>query len=370
MGSVSKAFLAASIMKMVQDGHLRLNDSAFQVLGYFNSNGEGRALRDYDPVNGAAVRARVAPTLAFVTIQSLLNMSSGLPETVPVESSTFPPPAGKKHLVQPVIYVAGSYAALGFAGAIRKLPYRGAPASVEQQIDDYVYSFSKNGFHLVKPGSYAYSDTGYAVLGAVAQRLAQKFYHMNYAQFLQTYILGPMGIAPPLSNPPADTAMAGVGKTLKENRYPTEVQYFANGKQPPAPSIFPNHHATKLPSRRAKQSPSRTAASSICRRISARGPGRHTARAGQVLSQPLRGLRRRDDRPAPALDGARDGRRGHRHSGRPATMFPPSTTPQIPPVPTRRRAGGGSGGKSLRAQALPTARAPGRRMAACRGRWP
>jgi CubicO group peptidase (beta-lactamase class C family)/subtilisin-like proprotein convertase family protein len=242
VASISKPMTAAAIMLLVQDGHLQLSDRAFQVLGFFNAQGNPVPLSGYDPVTGKAVTVLPSPALYGITIQSLLNMSSGLPQNMPVQSSTFPNAPNA-----PVIFTGGNYAALGFAGAFVSPPYQGPPASVYQQIRYYVYAFSKNQMSLTGPGTYAYSDTGYAILGAVAETLSEQLYGLSYPQYLQQYILGPMGISAPSANPAPGTPMVGLAHTLQSQAYPTEVAYYPNANESPTPSVFPNPTATAPP---------------------------------------------------------------------------------------------------------------------------
>ena len=165
-GSVTKVFTAVAIMKEVQDGQLSLSDRAFQILGYFDANGHPSPQTGRDPVTGNPVTFLPSQQLYRVTIQSLLNMRSGLHLSVPVESSTFPVPPGKSHLSAPMIDVPGSYAALSYSSA----PPYATPASVDQQIAYYVYSFTTNRLSLNDPGTFLYNDTGYAVLGRSRRR--------------------------------------------------------------------------------------------------------------------------------------------------------------------------------------------------------
>jgi CubicO group peptidase (beta-lactamase class C family) len=243
VGSVTKVFAAVAIMKEVQDGKLSLSDRAFQILGYFDTDGNPIRQDGRDPVTGKRVSFLPSKDLDRITIQSLLNMSSGLPMAVPVESSTFPAPPGKAHVIAPVLYVAGSYAALSYSS---NPPYA-TPASVQQQLAYYVYSFSKNHMTLDDAGKFVYSDTGYAVLGAVAAAISERSYHLTYTHFLNHEILNPLGISRPLPNPPPDTPMAAIARTRESGRYRTEVAYYANSNEPPARSIFPNPKATRPP---------------------------------------------------------------------------------------------------------------------------
>src|SRR5262249_50103761 len=151
----------------------------------------------HDPNNpGNTVQAALPKALFGITVRDLLDMSSGLPLTVPVSSTTFPSAANDQ-----VIYLAGSYAALTFAGG----PPDTAPADVNQQINYYLYqvsaAFAANPvvYHgpnavnlqadgdvvLLTPGRYyLYSDTGYAILGAIDQAIISAHYGLSYADYL------------------------------------------------------------------------------------------------------------------------------------------------------------------------------------------
>src|SRR5262249_35773384 len=60
---------------------------------------------------------------------------------------------------------------------------------------------------------------------------------LSYMDYLQTYVLGPMGIAPPMAAPVTDDAMVGLGHTLESQKYPADVTY--ESKNSYQPSIFP-----------------------------------------------------------------------------------------------------------------------------------
>jgi CubicO group peptidase (beta-lactamase class C family) len=129
VGSVSKAFAAAAVMELVQDGKLGLDASAMSVLGYARD----RAVSGYDPVTLKPVGTPPAPGLFDITVEQLLNMTSGLPNSVTIASRTYPKAAPDLPL-----YNAGSYAALAFAG---RPPYQ-QPATAEQQWNYAVYEIS------------------------------------------------------------------------------------------------------------------------------------------------------------------------------------------------------------------------------------
>jgi CubicO group peptidase (beta-lactamase class C family) len=243
IASIAKPFTAAAIMSLVQQGHLSLSAKPFQILGFFTARGKPVRLTGYDPVTGARVSVSPSPALLNVTVQSLLNMGSGLPLNIPVRSATFPT-AQTNH----VEFTQGSYAALAFAGAFQNPPYTGPPASVYQQIAYYVYAFSHYNLSLVNRGTYNYSNTGYGILGGVADTVSERVYGLHYADYLQKYILTPMGISAPLSSPrPGGTAVLGIAHTRRSQAYPREVTYYADPTEPPRTSIFPNPTATIAP---------------------------------------------------------------------------------------------------------------------------
>ena len=86
IGSVSKAFAAAAMLDLVQDGKVSLGDSAMSVLGY----SPDRRVTGYDPLTLKRVGVRPTPGLFNITVEQLLNMTSGLPNRVRVASQTYP----------------------------------------------------------------------------------------------------------------------------------------------------------------------------------------------------------------------------------------------------------------------------------------
>jgi CubicO group peptidase (beta-lactamase class C family) len=245
IGSVSKTFAAAAVMVLVQDGRLSLDDSAMSLLGY----SPDRLVTGYDPLTQQPVSALPTPALFKITVAQLLNMTSGLPNDVTVASQTYP-----RAPSAPPIYNEGSYAALAFAGGP---PYH-QPATAQQQWNYAVYEISADiTTHplthgdstpnvLSPPGkTYDYNDLNYTVLGLIVSKLAQQDYGLSYMGYLQTYVLGPMGIAPPMAQPVTNDAMVGLGHTLLSQRYPTEVTY--KSKSLPQPSIFPAPARTMAP---------------------------------------------------------------------------------------------------------------------------
>jgi CubicO group peptidase (beta-lactamase class C family) len=246
IGSVSKAFDAAAVMRLVQDGKLSLDASAMSVLSY----SQDRPVTGYDPLTRKRVSVLPDPALFDITVEQLLNMTSGLPDAVNVASRTYP-----RATPALPIYNAGSYAAIAFAG---RPPYH-QPATAQQQWNYAVYEITANmkahpalAHHdptpsaLGPPGeNYDYNDLNYTVLGLVVSELAQRDYGLSYVGYMQTYVLGPMGIAPPIAQPVANDAMVGLGHTLESQRYPTEVTYESNSSD--QPSIFPDARRRRAP---------------------------------------------------------------------------------------------------------------------------
>ena len=292
IGSITKVFTAVAIMKEVQDGQLSLSDRAFQILGYFDADGRPILQTGRDPVTGDPVSFLPSEKLDSITIQSLLNMSSGLPQSVPVQSSTFPVPPGKARLEDPVIYVPGSYAALTYSSNPR---YK-LPANVDQQLAYYVYTFTTNRLDLQDPGTFDYSDTGYALLGAIAAAVSEKHDHLPYNVLLKQDILKPLGISGPLLKPPPETPMAAIARTRAVGRYPTEVFYYSNKSEPRQTSIFPNPKATEPPFAPKKLVPQPNGGQLYLREPFWRGrPHGQPARAHRVIRRAVRRVQRQHD---------------------------------------------------------------------------
>lgn len=260
LGSVSKSFCAAVVMKLVQDRQLNLDDSFLRVLGFVPN----QIISGFSPQDGVTPVGAALPAALFkITVRQLLGMTSGLPLNVPVESVSFPNLPALEKLSQ-TIYTPGSYASLTFA---HKPPYTLGPANVEEQMRYFLYQVSRefainpvvydkadgvakqaaNDVILLKPGRfYVYNDTDYALLGWLAETVAMRAYGDNYAEYLQEKVLTPMGISAPTANP-ATNAMVGIGHTRENEAYPTEVFYHTYPNEGPGISIFPDPAKTTAP---------------------------------------------------------------------------------------------------------------------------
>jgi CubicO group peptidase (beta-lactamase class C family) len=242
LASLSKPFVGAAVMSLVQDRVIKLTDNPFLLLGYH----PGQTISGLSPLNPllpplsatlpTGVSGRPAP-LFDITIQNLLQMQSGLPGAVPVTSGTFPDAADG-----PVYQKEGSYAALAFAG----VPPYGTPADDRQQLNYYLYQVAANPGLLQPPRqTYDYEDWNFQLAAMVVDRYSGGLGYMGY---LQQKVLGPMGILPPSPpGPAAGAAMIGPSHTLQSQNYPTEVTYYMPAGTPTTTSILPDPNKTVAP---------------------------------------------------------------------------------------------------------------------------
>ena len=145
IGSVSKTFTAVAILELVQQGKLQLSQSAFGLLP------------NLTPVSGATVK----PQLASVTVQELLNMTGGWDRSIVPDA------------VDNTLVIAN---ATGFANPLS------CPEVIQYQLGQPLQH---------APGStYAYSNFGYCVLGAIIEQVGG----MDYVDFVRQNVLTPLGI--------------------------------------------------------------------------------------------------------------------------------------------------------------------------------
>ena len=180
IASLSKPLTSAAILKLVEEGRLRLDDKAFERLG------------DLKPRPGASVN----PDLRRITIRNLLQHSAGWDR-----DKSFDPMFQSREIA----------AALGVP------PPAGAEAIIRYMLDKPL-QFS--------PGtSYAYSNFGYCVLGRVIEKTTGE----RYEDFVRDRILRPAGV----------TSMR-LGRTRPRDRAPGEVLYYGFPGMGLAPSVFPS----------------------------------------------------------------------------------------------------------------------------------
>ena len=181
IASDTKPITAVAILRLVEDGHLSLDDSAFAFLD------------DLKP----PANASVDPRLADVTIQHLLQHTGGWDS-----ARSFDPQ-----------YPPFTFWAAGVLGI-------DAPPSAEQ-----IIRFMMSQPLDFAPGTrYAYSNFGYNVLGRIVERRSGT----TYAEYVQQQVLAPAGI----------TDMR-LGRTRAEERAPGEVAYVNLPGQALVPSVYP-----------------------------------------------------------------------------------------------------------------------------------
>jgi uncharacterized protein (TIGR03437 family) len=145
LASVSKTFTAIAIMKLVEEGKIQLDQSAFALMP------------DLTPLSGATLN----PQLSAVTVRELLNMTGGWDRSIvpdPIDDTTE-------------------------ISAASGLPL---PISCPQVIQ---FQLGRPLQHA--PGTtYAYSDFGYCVLGQIITEVSG----MSYENYVRQVVLTPLGI--------------------------------------------------------------------------------------------------------------------------------------------------------------------------------
>jgi N-acyl-D-amino-acid deacylase len=188
IASVSKPITSVSIMKLVEEGLLQLDDRVAPLIAYLT------------PAPGATVD----PRWEQITIRQLLNHTGGWDRDKP--NGGFDP------MFRPAIAAAA-------VGAP-------APASAET-----VIRYMKGMPLDFDPGTkFVYSNFGYAVLGRVIERLSG----MPYEEYVRARVLQPVG-----------AHRTRQGRTRKSGALPDEVKYYLPGEPgmgltaPLVPSVFP-----------------------------------------------------------------------------------------------------------------------------------
>jgi len=188
IASVSKPITSAAIMKLVEEGKLRLDDRVAPIIA------------DLAPAPGATVD----PRWEQITIRHLLNHTGGWDRDKP--NGGFDP------MFRPAI-----------AAAAVNAP---APASAET-----IIRYMKGMPLDFDPGEkHVYSNFGYAILGRVIERLSG----MPYEDYVRARVLQPVG-----------AHRTRLGKTRLSGALAGEVKYYLPGEPglglsaPLVPSVFP-----------------------------------------------------------------------------------------------------------------------------------
>jgi len=186
IASLSKSLTAAAILKLEEEGRLKLDDRAFQIL------------RDLKPRPGA----KINPQLAQITLRQLLQHTGGWDR-----DQSFDPMFRSREIAQ-TMGVPSPADATTIVRYMLDQPLQSAP-----------------GTH------YAYSNFGYCVLGRVIEKVTGE----RYEDFVKTQILRPAGIT-----------CLRLGHTLENERAPREVRYYSFPGAGLGPSVFPGGPA-RLP---------------------------------------------------------------------------------------------------------------------------
>jgi CubicO group peptidase (beta-lactamase class C family) len=192
IASVSKPITAVAVMKLVEEGKLKLDDRVAPLIAHLN------------PAPGATVD----PRWEQITIRHLLNHTGGWDRAKP--NGGFDP------MDRPVV-----------AAAAVNTP---APASAET-----IIRYMKGMPLDFNPGErHVYSNFGYAILGRVIERLSG----MRYEDYVRARVLQPVGANRTRS-----------GKTRMNDALPDEVRYYVSGmglNAPMVPSVFPGEGSVPL----------------------------------------------------------------------------------------------------------------------------
>jgi hypothetical protein len=255
IGSTGKTFVATALVSLeqqlrtilMQPNYSLLDQPAFSLLGY----SAGQTVQGFDPLNpGNMLSATVPANLFNVTVADLLHMQSGINgDATNVASQSFPD-AKTGFLFSNL----GSYAALQFAGPPPQGQGYAQSANVPQTINYLVYQIAANVSGVFTPArvglGFDYQDMNFELGADIVDTLAVKYnLAVSYGDYLQRYVLGPLGIqAPPAQGTPATNALFGPEHSEQSQSFPTEVTYY---REPPGPpniySVTPDPSRTKAP---------------------------------------------------------------------------------------------------------------------------
>jgi N-acyl-D-amino-acid deacylase len=180
IASISKTITAVTILKMVEDGLLSLDDRAFKILDNFQA-------KRYSSVD---------PRIYYITIRDLLQHSGGWD---PERSWLYP------------MFMSYEIA--------KEMRVRG-PADTS----DIIRYMMGQPLDFSPGGRYAYSNFGYCVLGRIIEKITGE----NYDDYLKRRILRPIGIK-----------KMAIGHTLLKDRIANEVRYYDYPGASLTWSVFP-----------------------------------------------------------------------------------------------------------------------------------
>jgi CubicO group peptidase (beta-lactamase class C family) len=182
IASVSKLITATAVLKLVEDGKIRLEDKVFGREGWLN---------DSVFLNFRDKR------IERITVNHLLTHTSGW------NHRRYDPVFGP-------LVIAARYRKEGTVETEDLIRY-----TLEQKLD-------------FEPGTkYSYSNTGYCILGKIIEKASG----MPYEDYIQFALLHPLGIY-----------NMQIGKSFPEEMPVREVMYYINGKL----SLYPAYDGSKL----------------------------------------------------------------------------------------------------------------------------
>jgi N-acyl-D-amino-acid deacylase len=145
VASLSKPITALAILKLIEEGKLKLDDPAFALLAHIRP----------------PAWARVDPRLRFITIRQLLNHTGGWNRSISGDPSNWGPMIARK---------------------------LGVPEPITpEQFVTFIYSMRLD----FNPGTEArYSNIGYIILGQIVEKVSGQ----SYDEYVRKNVLEPIGI--------------------------------------------------------------------------------------------------------------------------------------------------------------------------------
>ncbi len=188
IASVSKPLTAIGIYKLIEEGNLKLSDKVF---------GNDAIFKDHE----AYLNANISDQRIYeITVQHLLEHTAGWDRDLPCFPSPIPPYSWNYNGCDPIVvplYITNSV---------------GADNPVEP--GDYIQFLLNLGLEHDPGSKYAYSNTGYTMLGRIIEIISGK----DYETFMKEDIFDPAGAHD-----------IYITSNNKENKHPREVEYEDNG---------------------------------------------------------------------------------------------------------------------------------------------
>ena len=190
---MSKPITAISIIKLVEENKLKLNDLVFGPTGI---------LKDHPIIS----KAKITDNRIFsITVQHLLEHSAGWNRDI----DCFPNPTS------PYTYKRGGCDPIAAPLHVTRVTNTTNPVSEEALITFLL----EKGLNFAPGTDYAYSNIGYLVLGEIIEVISK----MSYEDFVKATILDPLHIC--------DMHLA---RNLLKDKQDREVEYIGNGGTSPS----------------------------------------------------------------------------------------------------------------------------------------